>query len=155
CATCGYCSSQVPTASTDRYAPARSASASSASAIDTGPWPWKVSATRGWSRGPCTTCGPSGLPGCLVAVAGGLAAGDDAVAADSGSLAPGGPAVWCVSVLVLVLVQPARPAPVAAAPASSKNSRRSIGTCRTIPSFGRLYGSARPGPGERDPGGRA
>jgi len=31
------------------------------------------------------------------------------------------------------LVQPASPAPVTAAPARSKNSRRSIGTCRTIP----------------------
>ena len=98
-AICGYCSSQVPTASTVTRAPARSASASSSSAIDAGPCPWKVSAARARSRGPCTTCGPS----CTWALPGRLTAGDGAAGADPGRLLPGDTPPR------RVLVHPARP----------------------------------------------
>jgi hypothetical protein len=54
--------------------------------------------------------------------------------------------------LSCMLVHPASPAPVAAAPASSKNSRRSIDTFGTVPTSGcgLTFG---PELGERDLGG--
>jgi len=60
----------------------------------------------------------------MAAAPGELAGADDAGAVDAGGLSPeaalrGG-----------VLAQPASPAP--AAPAMSKNFRRSMGTCRTV-----------------------
>jgi hypothetical protein len=79
------------------------------------------------------------LAGCLLAVACGLAVGDGAAADDRAPFPPDGSPAWFVP----GLVQPASPAPVAAAPASSKNSRRSIGTCRTIPSRCHSYGQSR------------
>jgi len=43
-----------------------------------------------------------------------------------------------------VLVHPANPAPVTAAPTSSKNPRRSIDTPRTVPTRGRSRRSSGP-----------
>src|SRR5262249_4036065 len=83
--------------------------------------PWNVSPTWARFRDPCTTCGPS----LAVTSPGGRTVGDGSAAADPERLARGD------VVPRRLLAHPASPAPVAAAPARRRNSRRSIGTCRT------------------------
>jgi hypothetical protein len=76
------------------------------------------------------TCGPSDRLGCPLALSRGLAVGDGVAADGPGTLPPDGSSAW------RALVHAASPAPVPAAPTSRKNSRRSIGTRRTIPGAG-------------------
>ena len=73
----GCACNQLPTASTVTRAPPFSSSPSRARTCAASPWPWKVSATFGLSRGPLVTSAGS-------AVRLGLAAGGGGSALDGG-----------------------------------------------------------------------